>query len=149
MVQAPMSQRLQLLQVWPGVEPRHQHIPNTITTTNATDAKTKLMLLLVGKDLRCKNSTSRIHPHVWFVASGIDLEFDFPSIRKGISRIQFVRSKRFSFSKSCDLTEHGDACNYAFCFEVVSVLHAARQRGPIHAGSFRFSRSRTLPHHFS
>ena len=52
MVQAPMPQRLQLLQVLPGVEPRHQHIPKTITTTNATDAKTKLMLLLVGKDLK-------------------------------------------------------------------------------------------------
>ena len=52
MVQASMSQRWQLLQVLPGVEPRHQHIPETITTTNATDAKTKLMLLLVSKDLK-------------------------------------------------------------------------------------------------
>ena len=33
-------------------------------------------------------------------------------------------------SKSCDLTEHGDACNDARRFLVVSVLHAARQRGP-------------------
>ena len=33
-------------------------------------------------------------------------------------------------SKSCDLTEHGDACNDALCFLVVSVLRAARQRGP-------------------
>ena len=87
----------------------------------------------------------KVHPvshlHVWFVASGIDLEFDMPSIRKGFSRIQFVRSKRFSFPKSCDLTEHGGRLQLRTSFPSGVGVRAARQRGPIHAGSFRFSRS--------
>ena len=62
----------------------------------------------------------RIHPHVWFAVSGIDLEVHFPRIRKGFSRSQFWDPSACR-SKSCDLTEHGDACNDARRFLVVSV----------------------------
>ena len=56
-------------------------------------------------------SGSRSLELIWkftFQASARDLE------------IQFV-DPGACHSKSCDLTEHGDACNDALCFEVVSV----------------------------
>ena len=110
-------------------EPRHQHIPNTITTTSATDAKTKPMLLHVGKDLSLYNvnsvstlmSGSRSLELIW--------KLTFHASARGSRGFRFGDPGACR-SKSSNLTEHGYACNYAFCFEVVSVLRAARQRGP-------------------
>ena len=97
MVQAPMSQRLQLLQVLArsGTETptssQHDHNNQRNRRENQADA------VICRQGFEFVKRKFRIHPHVWFAVSRIDLEVDFPSIRKGFLRIQFWGSRRLLF----------------------------------------------------